>query len=187
MLFDFIDKTLLDLFERFSHRFQDWFGKDNFWLARVTLLLFLLCCFFQWIFTLSGFPVVPIIDGVLLAVMYIKIRDGEMFVGFSGRSAIRNSFAICPCCRGQRFIFLFIWLIVTGLSFRLVLKFGIEWVSILLFVSHSLKWFCVVAVFYLAACTPKPPGKSKVRKFVEVIGKKLRDMIPSPEPAPAPA
>ena len=187
MIFDILDKTLLDFFERFSHWFQEMFGKDNFWLARVFSWFFCFLCFYTWLVPIQNFPQIPIIDSLMFFLMRWKIREGESSVSYSGDNPSKNKMAISSWEQGSRLRWLIFFIVISILSIRSYALNNFETSSLLMAIVNIAKFICIVCIFYLAACTPKPPSKNKVRKFVEGIGKKIRTLIPSHEPVPVPA
>jgi len=187
MLFDYIDKMLLEIFERFSHDVQEWTGINNFEQARWVTRLFILACLGQYLFIIYEVPVTPILDSVWFLLMRHKIRLGESSVDMSVDNPTRNKMAISHYEQGVRLFWLILFSCVVIISIRgWIIANGNGIITPFIFLNIG-KYSCTVITIYLAACTPKPPGKSKVRKFVEGIGKKLRNLIPSPEPVPAPA
>ncbi len=58
--------------------------------------------------------------------------------------------------------------------------------------AHEQIWFCawtvsVLARIYFSACIPRPPGKSKVREWLEKGLQGLNSLLPEPEPIPIPS
>jgi len=58
--------------------------------------------------------------------------------------------------------------------------------------THGQIWFyawiiSVLARVYFSACVPRPPGKSKVREWLERELQKLNSLLPEPAPIPVPS
>lgn len=176
----FIDRFVLSVHQDISDKLQSALGINNFHLAWWMVLHFLVCVLEL---LLMG-QVHLILDGVLVFLMVWDIRRGQKSIKYSsGGIGTRNELEGSVSDRWNRVA----WVITIVV---LIVLFPIPG-----FPSSSMErllWLAKLTTLtsarYFAACTPKPPSKSDLRKLVEAIGRGLKSLIPKPaEPVPVPA
>ncbi|MFA5934157.1 MAG: hypothetical protein WC795_02995 [Candidatus Paceibacterota bacterium] len=186
-----MDFALLGFFQKISDWFQEWFGRDNFFLARACVLLYIL-----------GYGIY--IGSIILLLgmnswlfMYILCC---FFVSFIFSKGIDSLERICRenpkfknpgviGLRTNRILSMF-WIIfaISSLLDILRLVFNQEYVSevgnkshlILLHSGECLEQLMFFVIPFFACCTPKPRKPSKVKKLVEKASELL---APQMQPA----
>jgi len=198
-VFELIDKRILALFTKFSHWFQRLTGQTNFFLARVFLFLvvteMIVRLLNYWLHFLSrkttiiDVVVSPVL--VLFSVIYLHClhqadeqiyRDNtvkpfiqHLFESGSAGSAITMVFMRVL---GMILIVLALPMDVEDLLFRKLEK-NVVW-ALEAYTSFGLAYFIVFIYFVLV--DPLPPGKSKVRQWVESVSAGFRKTAPARQP-----
>ncbi len=161
-----IDETLIALFTKFSHRFQQLTGRTNFFLAKTCLAstsITPLWCLYtsilvRWnpILFLLGIAYSSISVIVFMDMCHLDEEENNLYAG--GRARKYIYFSIVETTSVGRAL---------GLLFLAVLTF---WCSYFDSTKIWLIWplgLCTAS--YFLAVDPLPPGQSKVEKIVEQI------------------
>ncbi|GEM_PF-6146616 len=175
MFFAF-DQWLLDKFERFGHQSQLYTGKDCFWWAWVSSILY--CIFLllpsplfkideTWkdlILRISPFDVLLGILFFVLANLGAKTRHVDNFVNKLRLEQSKLRLALM-------------------LYFLLIDLFAPE-------LARFVRETSFVALMYFTACTPLPPAPSKLKEWLKNKSEALKQiLVPHklPQPVPAPS
>lgn len=185
MLFE-IDKFLLGkVFQPLSERIQDWTGLTCFRVARILNLctfitLLCLCIFLVVVLPFIAFKIMissafliayglPLLVNLLMAKKYEAICKS---MAQHGNPAVIEFLMYRKKC-----VVIFI-LIFLG---NFIPNTGILMATI------SVYHFFDLLFMYFLSCTPKPPRKSKVKKLVESVVEKMKEVFdPVPEPGAVP-
>ena len=177
-----IDSWLIDsVFQPFSHWFQRLTGKDNFYLARMVLYTQLFCV---GIMT-TWFPLVLIFLLLLcpfVTIALIKIISITENVCHEDLvSGCRNRYYNAPMVVLTRMFAVFSFFLLQMQMVRMEIDIGfVTGMS----AAHFTVCISVIIVLYLCACTPLPPGESKIRKWLNSLkGSFSSSSVPDPTPA----
>lgn len=183
-----IDESILELFTKFSHWFQRLTGRTNYFLAKICVFLMITSMLFIiiniWVPILSYIPSSTarlfepflFLIGMLACILQIYILDKSENNLYEASERVRAPSFFEGSYR---------WRLVLGLMSILFLS--------LFFLPDSRKgilianifFYCYPLFFWLASyfvmVDPLPPGKSKVRQWVENIqaGFQKRQPLPS--------
>lgn len=172
-----IDGLILSVHQDIADKMQEAVGINNFMLARWMLLHFVVCSVLLSVLVGVSFF---ILDLLMLIVGIIVILKGERSIKVSRSMGFRNKLAIEEDAVGYRLVLLFMVLLFIVL-YPINRQAG--HIFKLLFIA---KFACVLLSAYFAACTPKPPSKSDLKKLLEAMGRGIRKLLPRPaEPVPA--
>src|SRR3989338_8471808 len=159
------DTFLLDQVERFSNRWQKLTGLDCFWWSRICQKLLYIS-----------------ILGALFALIfddYISLTEKE------AREALAKNAVNPERVRSMavRLIVVILSVCVQPIIFRLIILHRIQSTPELNIVVFSafVVFTSMTALYYFIACTPLPPAKSKVRKWLESGIEFLRETL-TPKP-----
>lgn len=188
-----IDVFLLNKFQRISDWSQDWFGINNFKIAKlfwaITMLLLILqtvVSFLQKIDLLH--IIVMLIVGSYIIILGVIFNNAEEICKnnpvFQNPQAVRLSpirlfwfFMSAMCCLMlPSYIYHFIYIASTNNEQYKSLEF--------LFI--NIKDIALLFLMYFGSCTPKPYKPSKVKKLVEKAKEAIEtvgEKISSPTPA----
>lgn len=165
-----IDGAVLERAEWFSHRLQRWTGLTNFWLAR-WMIIGILLIIPLWAMgiailappTSGGILVagtavpVSIMLGVIGWAIWGVCLDMDQYYQSAPRVAHSGSM------RWRQF-----WSIRVFALYAVCLFVPVEFLGPDLFRElRVLCWLCIPGHLYFMAVIPLPPGKSKVREFIE--------------------
>ncbi len=171
-----IDQTVLILFTKFSHWFQVLTGKNNYFLARVSLMVvamnFMLSILDYWFPDLLDhssylitvifmpFPIIYFWGYIGLLIECEKKSENPSDVLYQVPLPLsRKIFEI------SRLLFLAVFLLLEAPMIGVDI---IRWRHNVIFQSvWNLTFFFLTAVCYLVDVTPLPRGKSKIRKWLE--------------------
>ncbi len=179
-----IDRFLLGKFQAFSDFFQDLVGVNNFWLARLSLVVaslisaFIVCLIFflpiyssmvkiiiTIIFTSIGFMCVRIFSAVVDAI------EQQCFENKTSRNNLEVS--MMP----GRIFFLFMCLAVIVFLVYMIMNMppinSESLIDNIAIVAGMIHWIFVTCFLYLLSCTPKPPKTSKVKKLFKKLSQAL--------------
>lgn len=177
------DIWLLDrVFQRISDWFQKLVGKDNFFLARCFLGIWVISLYIPILLTLgSVFAKIflLLVIGAFAAFLLSLIQKSE-------QNTRRNSKTESTTCfnpsrqslKIYRLFGLIFWL-YDFLEFIAEIAHGIGSMAKVQFLLCGISY---LSLLYFASCTPKPPGENLLKKFLG----HLRDLL-SPEPVATPA
>lgn len=177
-----LDGFLLGAAERFAHRLQRWTGLTNFWLARQCYRVRLLYC------PLFGGAVVlqltekPGLAGfagvilVLLAIFFLidlmlyRLRGGKMRLVedhyLAGNATAHTLTLIWRGSGSARLMNLLLWAFLLYVWARPPTN--------AFYILAAMAFLMDTVGDYFRACIPLPPGKSKVREFLESLSASLR-------------
>lgn len=167
-----VDAFLMDrIFEPFAHWFQKLTGKTNFWLCRQALLLSLI--FYLIIFVYYGKE--DIIGVLLLFLIFFAIPCKLTYdAQYKEEKRFLNNDYLKGCknpARKTEWKWR-IFRIVTGLFLICVLALFADdiirmkdYICSLFVVAH----FTLMVFNYFSACTPLPPGTSKIKEWFNKI------------------
>ncbi len=159
------DSWLISVFERFSHWFQRFTGRDNFWLAWVLFYTWVIFSIWEMyianqhsnqtmtFIVMASLLILYMIWQIFLAIMVSSFRSMKL-----GTSMTRNPLEHIFWVRLLRLynVTLALWSLSKLLLGKETLG-GLSAVSI-----HTSMW-------YFFSCTPLPPGESKLTKLVASI------------------
>lgn len=169
-----IDQFIIEFFEKISHKFQDWTGKNNFWTTRCLLLIYFAFMVFCEKFLIESqdflseekhFPMTRLILPFLIVVWFLIttfklesiILNTAKFRNFLAQPSILGAFL------RTTYIFYvlgkFLRLFLIDLSHEHFLSSTCE------FIASAALMIC----FYLTCVTPKPPGQSKIKKLLKSL------------------
>ena len=179
MLFSF-DQWLLDKFEQFSHKSQLWIGKNCFWWARLTLILYFL------------FLIIPkplYVEGETWKLL-LRIRPFAVMVGLAGLFVMRKEIKEI-----EKKLSKLVGGYINAQRLNWKLRILIILITLVVSIIGPLEtvWYlcaiCFVSTMYFMACTPLPPAPSKLKEWLKnklLAVKKLFAPIPQPVPVPCP-
>lgn len=176
----FIDRLVLNVHQDISDKLQSALGLNNFHLAWWMVLHFLVCV----LCLVAVGQISPFLDGILGFLMVSYIRRGQKSIKYGSQGAgTRNELEVSGSAPLNRFI----WIVTLVVLLILLPMQRFPSGSV-----EGLLGLAKIATFtsarYFAACTPKPPSKSDLRKLVEAVGRGLKRLVPRPaEPVPVPA
>lgn len=168
-----IDAKLLDLFTRFSHWFQRMTGKTNFFLAKFGVAL----CFLEVVVHILNFyfpilsrkstafgVVMALLVALILTVQMVKLDYADHDLIFSSERVEDPTFWILSNGSTSWRLVWFLWFVWdVFMAFKEVPKSSSPF-----FEAISWSFAAGTVVFsYFAAVTPLPPGKSKIREWLE--------------------
>ena len=169
------DRFLLNtVFQPFAHWFQDWTGKDSFFLARcfifIHCFLAVLCDFEE---DKIGVKLVFMIFLDLFLILFdiVFYLVAKSFYDHYNKPGLMSMVVIWLL--PGRCIAMFGLLLTPILG----LRYGLLHV-----VLEEGACICFLVFLYFLSCTPKPPSKSKVRKHIEKL-KELFQINPQIQPA----
>lgn len=187
-----IDMWLVDKFERFSHKFQRFFGYDCFWLARscyyscvAFLALFLLGAFWYD----SAFHLLALLI-IILPAYYIfipMVEDAEALAKKMRNKNLANPKKLDDA--SDRIKIFPVVFVMVGIYYPFVFAFLVP--KSPFFVNFfGIYVFCGIWCLFLTyfiACDPLPPAKSKIRQWLEKLAEAAKGIFePIPEPVPIP-
>ena len=177
--------------EKFAHWWQKTTGRDCFWLARVSLILYAICCLVGLMVSFKlnlysqstplGFTTLIASFPVFSPILFFSIRSSEKntakshYKGFSNPAKLQFSLV-------RIFMLFFFVIILLGIGLEAAIK---EMQFITLFIGIG-ALSGLVFVYYFCACDPLPLGreKSKIKQWFESVCEKLTI---TPQPAPIPS
>jgi hypothetical protein len=181
--FELIDRQILKFFTKIAYRFQDLFGKNNFFLARIFYMLGVLSMlptaldyWFDTIVVKS--TVVDLLIYVLLVVVYavgLNWATTTMENEFNDPGdIIRNKPAYIIATTS----FSGYWVLV---SLYFGFKDFIEYFSLNLYNTKyavfelitCMFWFLMLAGCYFSRVNPRPPMKGKIREWIEGLSRRI--------------
>jgi len=175
-----LDSFLLDLCTRFSHWLQRTTGLTNFFIAKIGVALVVLNMVVWLLNYLHRFLIEPTSTGTLFFVgpiVFFAIWR-SLALAKAEERLLSDTPAIDRMLMSSlalRLVWMF-FLAQEGLIFGLSVK---RMHHIVLEIFGGLGWsFGMVIFSYFVAVHPMPPGKSRLREFVDSIG--LRKAIPVP-------
>ncbi len=194
-VFELIDERILALFTKFSHWFQRLTGLTNFFLARIFLFLMvietivrILNYWFHLISrktTITGVVVSSIM--VLLSVLYLHYlheADEQIYRDNPTKPLIQHLFESGSA--GYALVFvrvISVFIIVLTLPAHVWFSFfekpekNVVW-ALETYVNFGLTYF--IAFVYFVLVDPLPPGKSKVRQWINDIQAGFQKRQPLP-------
>lgn len=196
-MFNSLDLFLLNKFQRASDWFQDWFGIDNFMIAKilkwVTLIFWLLKVIFSIIINNMGILSVytsVTIPGLIFVSAFI-IHSGE--VSCRSNPSFKNPAAETLSVMRSFWILIFI---ICCIMIPLNVTAWIEHTDIPKETYKAIDGLCMELrdVFlgffiYFGCCTPKPYKTSKIKKFTEKVSEAIsnaKERISFPNPVLSP-
>jgi hypothetical protein len=183
-----IDDLLIDyIFQPFAHRLQQMTGKDNFFLALICCMASTLCLLCASIYR-NGTPHY-FIPGFLSLVGFLNCWSiSRNYYNSNKRQSTRtfNDSRIRHFnFRLVSLILLFITIILVTCSGMIFDQSDIDAIEGSLLTCSALFY---LSYSYLLACTPLPPGTSKIGNMIRSGIKWLKSIVSSPgELAPAPS
>jgi len=170
-----LDAFLLKKAQKFCDTFQRLTGFTKFriqkWVAIAAPVFYLGSAILRCD-PFSGLIAVPFIFSTIITVLEIEDDEDDFFAERNPRLSVTHNPSL-------RIVTVLVWAVF---SFFLPL-FIIDGVGWPLFVGGT----CFTAWVYVTACVPRPPGKSKVREWLEKGLQKLNSFLPEPAPIPIPS
>lgn len=182
-----IDERILALFTKFSHWFQLLTGRTNYFLAKVCLFLVMSA----WVIEGINYWI-PVLDEktyVIEVVLFVVLFFGQVFLVksldraeedlFSGHKAkkwtgMETSVELRILWVGSVFL-------LVPAEFHRLTQPSVE--GFWLFNFNDALWpIYLIFAFYFAAVNPLPPGKSRVRQFLETVQAGFRKLQPVQRP-----
>lgn len=173
-----IDGFLIDkVFQPIANRFEKLFGKDCFFLDGLMFGGVLFCMVFRLAlqFSISELIFVLLLAGIVLPLYPTLNRKKRERIssGFMNRERV-DSFSV--------FIRLFI-LALTIVAWAVFLTKEIADTELIVERITIFQVGFLLSSFYFSACTPRPPCKSWVAKFIEKLRAAVSEIAtPAPEP-----
>ncbi len=164
-----LDEKIIDLFEKFCHKFQLWTGKTNFFLARVTIVVFVGSALIEFFGAFKAKSLDVSLASIFFQTIYLSIvlcslvRTADIVENVMNKiiiSGYKNPFKIHPMVKTMR-IFNFWITSFYGLAvFTMQDKIS----------EYFLMYFLIILIgitftFYFLSCTPLPPCRSSVKEF----------------------
>ncbi|MEK7560169.1 MAG: hypothetical protein AAB522_02625 [Patescibacteria group bacterium] len=173
-----VDGKILEFFTKISHKFQRLTGRTNFFLARLCLsgmaIGLLLSVISYWIPLLHRktnlFWVFVEIFVVLRLTFDVKELEKAEEQNFFGEVTQKPILRLLPVHNHIFRVFVFAAnIFLTGIVLLAVATGIFETATTTFFtiIDHVLTWPAATCFCYFAVVTPMPPGKSKIREWVE--------------------
>lgn len=174
-----IDAFFLKKAQKISDWIQDWFGVSNFFLARIFLLFFFVTALMLRIIEFitskndSWWVFITLMELLAVTLFYFIIKLAE-------EKCLSNPTFLNPY-QIRLYLLRIMYLIFTIFAiFLLFSPHDLDSKSEDFVLSHMLidklalfrELFCLLLLFF-ASCTPKPPQKSKIKKFIESMSQVL--------------
>lgn len=169
-----IDKIILAGYTKLSHKFQDLTGRTNFFLAKIAIwgviIASLVICFnFYFRVLVRETDWASLIINILLALIYslflIKCTNAE-------KDALNNSERKMHFPNGvvqQIARLILVFLAATFIPKDIYCLYKSEYIIFELL--YTIGYYSMVSFTYLVIVTPKPPSKSKIKKWIESFSK----------------
>ncbi|MEY2641124.1 MAG: hypothetical protein RL150_517 [Candidatus Parcubacteria bacterium] len=178
-----LDRALLGLAQRISDWTQSRVGLTCFHLVHVCALCF--AAVSVWIMVLMNLPALVIVDSVFLLILYTEWWQGKKSVKFGRQVVTKNILARGVRKSLWRINFCGIWFM--WFLAAIAATYHRSELPLCLPAVHVGKAAFYMAGCYFAACTPRPPGKSRLRLAFERLQERLHALLPSTDPIPEPA
>lgn len=178
-----IDAVILSFFTKISHKFQILTGRTNFFLAKCCLVIMALTIvtkILNFFIPLVNYKKSDLVNLLLNLVWVYWISKDLKNTKTADENILDNERARVPfVIGGNNYFFRLIWLLF-------VLLFDIPNITLVLagITAPKIHWLfeilsfglasSILAFVYFVAVTPLPPGKSKVRQWLESFGKVLK-------------
>jgi hypothetical protein len=176
------DRALLAVAQRIADWTQTRIGWNCFHLVHVSAVCYVASAVWMW--NLFG-RAYPIIDAVFVLLMYDQYRTGKKSVRFGNGVATKNVLGYTPRHSLWRLDFMLIWFLWSCVA-AVVPLYRPEIPGYIVSV-HTLKATCFMVGVYFAACTPRPPSQSSLKKWFERLSSSVRTILqPVAEPSPVP-
>jgi len=177
-----VDAKILDAFTRFSHRLQRFTGRTNFFFAKlcafiVTLALVMdILNFYHQVLVMKTSLFVIVLDCMLCIIMFLLAISCDQ----AENTAMSSERAVHPLLVPDPFsrIIFLVASVVSSFAFIFFVSFGLTRYPILEVIDRC---FCPAfcAYEYFISVNPLPPGKSKVREWIDGFNA----FFAKPEPA----
>ena len=158
------DTIILRKVEAFAHWFQDWFGKDNFWLAEffvgIEVMFGSAVAFYMYFYEgQDQYDALSVLvsSGIMAFILYLSIniaRTMHLKSGGKFRNLLETSFAF-KFVRFSTFCYAFFNSGHYLVGRTNIFNFGLP--------------VLLAMIFYLISCTPKPPSESKFKEWLAGI------------------
>ncbi len=179
-MLEIIDAFLLRQAQRFTDWFQDWTGLTKFWLQKAAHISWALSLTAAWVANDDRSPVEALLVCVILSVTALA----TFVISWDESNFLRNGSLRCSTMLDSRSRVLYL-LIFTTFAIGDFLQ-ALHQQETLRNALNGMAWVSYVLMIYFAACTPKPPGKSRLRQLREKLQERLKSITsPVPEPTPA--
>ena len=182
-----IDSWLIDaIFQPLSNAFQRLTGKDNFFLAYT-------CGFINLACNLYGNSIARKFhfDTVLSLLIFITMLMGTWMIQMKYQHDSYKNANDSRAMNQDRIQIRSIVFRIGNLSFNAFMFYAIfvndahEHPEVFFYYLGVASWTCNS---YFNACTPLPPGKSRIKKWITSFGTFIKSLVPEPHsPNPAPA
>ncbi len=181
-----VDEWIIAVLERFGHKFQLLTGKTNFFLAKLALMILLLCTLTRMVIKVSeskGFGTEAGLDFLTIVMMltvilwYYDSEERKAIVRLC--DGMKNPMKIHPVYRTIRIMF---FTLIGSLRLMTILLLGIVWVR-----KGHMHWDLIihpwyweaseVSIFlwvYFEACDPLPPCSGKIQQLLMKFFAKLQ-------------
>lgn len=169
-IFTSIDAFILSCFQAAADMIQSWIGVTNFTVARILVCVYATGSVMQMVVQQNFVLLIPGVGMVLLLVS--QIRTGEQ--------SIRSNNGITTSNILETLVFfrMSVMLLYIAITPVVVLLEPVEACCV------YVKYISFITCYYFAACTPKPPSKSKLQKMLTSLGRAVRSLVSTPEPCP---
>jgi hypothetical protein len=153
-----IDEWVLMKFELFSHFTARWFGVDNFMWARICSICYLMCGFIEVSETFkthkfwSGTAISSATMLILMCLIFVTINTYD-----HTRQLTRGNFRNIRQVRDRWMRLILLALLVVELILRPMFT---------VYTARNVAFQCW---WYFIACTPEPPGISRVKMFLQSL------------------
>lgn len=182
-----IDALMLNKIQQICDWFQDWFGIDNFTIAKIVRIIVII--FFAILITCSFLRGVVLIDGLYFFTFSTMIfffsmifKEGEE--NCKNNPSFGNPLVIkLGVVRSILLLLSFVLVLFLPKNIYFLATYNIadkEFYSQLESFILGIRDILFSLYLYFGSCTPKPPKTSKVKKL---LGKEMELFSPSPSPA----
>ncbi len=156
-----LDQILIAFFEKIAHKFQDWTGKNNFWLVRATVFVYIAI-------TLMNFEKDQSLHIAFVMVMIISFMF--LRISFKAESLVSKNGKFKNVLSQPN---LFVAVVRIGYVGLLIVRPAVEYVkdfnlsaSEISSISGNCAFMCIL---YFICSTPKPPSDSKIKKLLQSL------------------
>jgi hypothetical protein len=169
-IFTSIDAFILSCFQAAADMIQSWIGVNNFTVARILACVYTIGSVMQMVVQQSFVLLIPDVGMVLVLVSQI----------LTGEQSIRSSSGLTTSNILETWVFFR----MTVMLFYIALTPAVALLEPVEACCVYVQYISFITCYYFAACTPKPPSKSKLRKMLTSLGRAVRSLVPTPEPCP---
>lgn len=189
-----LDTYLLNKHQSFSGKFQDWFGKNNFFLGRISIILsvffFIVSAFVEAqgnkVYIIIAVPF-PCVVGIFLYIASYGLEKE-----FGDKPEFMNPLVLWvreyrPAVVVTLLLFkvdIIVRMFKLIVSHEYRIKVANPTGQLIGDSSDLLSTILIGCFFYFISCTPKPPKSSKIKQLTDKVIEKVRELAPGPSVVP---